>query len=307
MTGHNTNGIDKVAKELEKRLQTTKMSIGDITTTYKITKENARRILDSYGSALNFDGVLYHVSRSTLPEYGINQKLTLDKDETIGILGDTHLCSKYSAVASLHEYYDKLDEAGVKKAFHAGDLTDGYLVYKGQIGDLVAWGEPDQRRYTVNNYPKKKNITTYVISGNHDSDTFQKGGTDIVENVCRDRSDMKYCGMHYARFLLNDKIKFDLVHDTARRAYALSYPSQVRQRDTPPSERPDMSAAGHRHIAFYTYYNDEHMFESGCFEHSSPYLRGRGIQATIAGWMANLDIKDDFIKQIETKLIAFKN
>jgi predicted phosphodiesterase len=299
--------LEKVAKDLERTLQTNKLSLKAIKRRFDLSRSEAREILDKYGSALNFDGVLYHISRSTLPNYNSNHTIHFDKDEIIGILGDTHLCSKYTALASLHEYYDELQQAGVKKVFHAGDLTDGYMVYKGQISDLIAWGEPDQRRYTVENYPRKVGLTTFVIAGNHDSDTFLHGGADIVENICKERPDMKYVGMHYARFRINNSLKFDLLHDTARRAYALSYPSQIRQRDTPPSERPDMSAAGHRHVTFYTYYNDEHMFEAGCFEHSSPYMRGRGIQATIAAWIARLKIDDDYIKSLEARLISFKD
>ncbi len=84
-----------------------------------------------------------------------------------------------------------------------------------------------------------------------------------------------------------------------------SYPAQRRQRDTPPSQRPSLSAAGHRHVIFYTYYNDEHMFETGCFMRSSPYLLGRGIQSTIAGWMTELKIKDKKIKKIKPELLVF--
>jgi len=240
--------------------------------------------------------------------------LMIEDGEKIGLCGDTHICSKYHVPDALDRYYDDLEKAGVKKVIHTGDLTDGYLVYKGQLDDLMVWGEPAQREYVVRNYPRKKNMTTRVISGNHDLDAFMKGGSNIVENICRDRPDMKYDGMYYARYLLQDKstdpksnngVKLDSIHDTARRAYALSYPAQRRQRDTPPSQRPDISAAGHRHVSFYTFYNDEHIFETGCFERSSPFLLGRGIQSTLAAWIAELSIKDGKVRKIKPELLVY--
>ncbi len=38
---------------------------------------------------------------------------------------------------------------------------------------------------------------------------------------------------------------------------------------------------------------------------SSPYLLGRGIQSTIAGWMTELKIKDKKIKKIKPELLVF--
>jgi len=295
----------KIAKELEVK----KLSRQDIETKYKISKGDARRILDSYGSELRCENGEYWINRSTIRDYRIEpQHLGLQKDEKIGMIADTHMCSKYHTLAALHEYYDIAAEEGVKKVFHGGDLTDGYLLYKGQLDDLVVWGEPNQREFVVRNYPKKKGITTYIVAGNHDLHGFELGGSNVVENICKERSDLKYCGMYHARFMLNgnERPSFDILHDTKRRAYALSYPAQVRQRDTPPEDRPDMSLAGHRHVTMYAYYNNEHMFEAGCFERSSPWMAGRGIQAVIAGWLNQLDIKDDYIKKCKPELLVFK-
>ena len=290
--------------QIGRKLEKEPMSKKQLRTKYNLKGKGVRDILDSFGSELIYDHGLYHINRSTLPNYGI-KKITLEKDEKIGLLGDTHLCSKYACMDSLHEYYDDLDEAGVKRAFHSGDLTDGYLVYKGQLEDLIIWGEPNQRNYVLKNYPKKKNIKTYVVAGNHDLHGFQRGGSNIVENICRERNDLEYAGMYSRRFLANNNIKIDIVHDTSGRAYSLSYPAQRRQRDTPPSQRPNLSAAGHRHVVFYTYYNDEHMFETGCFVKSNPYMLGRGIQSTIAGWIAELGIEDNYLKKIKPELVTY--
>ena len=293
---------DRIINRLEKQ----PLSKEQLQNEYHISNKECRSVLDSFGSLLHFDGVLYHVNRSTLPNYDKSMPLTFDRDEKIGMVADKHMCSKYHALASMQEAYDIYEKEGVKHVFDAGDLTDGYMVYKGQLDDLVAWGEPAQREYVVKNHPKRKGITTHVIAGNHDSSTLLRGGTNIVENISKERPDIHYCGMHYARFNINNKTKFDLIHDTARRAYAISYPSQVRQRDTPPEARPDMSLAGHRHVAFYAYYNGEHMLEGGCFEKSSPYMRGRGINATIASWLTELTMQDGAIKRIKPQLLVFK-
>jgi len=288
----------RIAKKLEKRPMTKKQIISY----YKLSRKGTRELLDSFGSELKYKDKFYYIDYSTLPPIASVKPLNLEKDEKIGLTGDWHYCSKYACTDSTHEYFDDLDDAGVKKVFHTGDLTDGYLVYKGQLEELLIWGEPNQRRYVVKNAPRKKGIEYRLIAGNHDLEGFRKGGTNIVENICKERSDMTYDGMYYSRYLINEKIKLDSLHDSSRRAYALSYPAQRRQRDTPPSQRPHMSAAGHRHVIFYTYYNDEHMFETGCFMRSSPYLLGRGIQSTIAGWIVELGIKDNSLEKIKSDL-----
>jgi len=157
------------------------------------------------------------------PDYQKIHRLPLEKDEKIGVLGDTHLCSKFEALQQLQEYYDILEEAGVKKTFHSGDLTDGYLVYMGQLEDIKVWGANAQKEYTIENYPKRKNIKTYVITGNHDDNTLRKGGVNIVKDICRERTDLKYLGIAYSRVLFNNAVKMDVAHDTGRRAYALCF------------------------------------------------------------------------------------
>lgn len=291
----------KLAKKLEKEPMTKKQ----IMKKYKLNRVESRIILDSFGSELRYKGRFYYIDRSVLPTITSVKPITLERDEKIGLFGDTHLCSKYTCVDSIHEYYDDCDEAGIKKMFHSGDLTDGYLVYRGQLEELLVWGEPNQREYVVKNYPRKKGMKTRIIAGNHDLEGFRKGGSNIVENICNKRPDMEYDGMYFNRYIVNEKIKFDILHDTSRRAYALSYPGQRRQRDTPPSQRPHISGAGHRHIMFYAYYNDEHMFETGCFMKSNPYLLGRGIQSTIAAWILELKIKDDLIEKIKPEMLVY--
>lgn len=123
----------------------------------------------------------------------------------------------------------------------------------------------------------------------------------MIENL---RKDFHYLGIHYGRLLIDDLYKTDLLHDTKARSYSLSYPLQCRQRNTPPEERPDISIAGHRHVMLYMYYNNEHMFEAGCFCRSSPYMRGRGIQSTLGGWIVRY-AGEEKIKKLIPELYTY--
>jgi hypothetical protein len=47
------------------------------------------------------------------------------------------------------------------------------------------------------------------------------------------------------------------------------------------------------------------MFEGGCFEKSSPYMRGRGINATVASWLTELYCQDGKLKRVKPQLLVF--
>jgi hypothetical protein len=301
-------------EKIGKKLEVQPMSKQDIETSYKIDSKTADEILNSYGTELRFDGTYYYINRSKNQPSG-HKMIYLDKDEPIGMCADTHLCSKFHDNRALHEYYDELASRGVKNVILAGDLTDGYNVYKGQLDDIMVWGEPAQRDFTVRHFPKKGGITTRCIAGNHDLSEFERGGSNIVENISKDRTDLKYDGMYFARYLLKNKstdakdlddaVSLDSVHDCSRLAYAISYPAQVRQRNTPPQDRPKISLSGHRHITLFADYNNEKMFEGGCFEHSSPYMRAKGIQASMGGWITDITMENGKIKKIRPELMVF--
>jgi DNA polymerase II small subunit/DNA polymerase delta subunit B len=56
------------------------------------------------------------------------------------VIGDTQFGSLYSAADHLSAFYDSAKAAGATCVLHAGDVLDGWKVYKGQEFELGAVG-----------------------------------------------------------------------------------------------------------------------------------------------------------------------
>lgn len=228
-------------------------------------------------------------------------------DDAFGIVSDTHFGSKYIALRELEEMYDRIDEAGIRQVYHAGDLTDGWMIYKGQIMDQNRIGYEEQSKFTRDKYPYKKNMTTFIVMGNHDANYMKLQGADIVKYVCSYRPDLKYVGMYYARFKdPEDRIKLDLVHPTGTIPYAISYGTQKYLRNRPPSYHSNILVSGHRHQSWYGYYQEVHSFEAGCFTEPTDFLIRQGCAGNVGGWLVEMERDGGFIKKMRTELINFK-
>ena len=231
----------------------------------------------------------------------------LELDSMFGVWSDTHLCSKYSALNEMHEYMDEIADRGIKQVLHAGDVSDGFGVYRYQESNLVAMGVQGQLDYLVDNFPRRSGVEHIVISGNHDNTVYKKTGANLIEMFANKRADVTYVGMSYARLVDQFGIKYDLTHPHVGRAYSLSYPLQVRQRNTTPKYRADITFAGHRHKAWYGYINAEHLFEAGGFQKMSPRYIGKGIANDLAAWIIEINREDHKIKSIKPELMTYSD
>lgn len=83
-----------------------------------------------------------------------------------GVVSDTHLGSVAERLDVLNNAYDEFERLGIKVVFHIGDLTDGWKEYRNHINFVKCHGDQAQAKYAIDNYPKKRGITTYVIGGN---------------------------------------------------------------------------------------------------------------------------------------------
>lgn len=223
-------------------------------------------------------------------------------DDTIGIISDTHLCSKYDNLNKLNEYYDLIDSRGIKQVYHAGDLADGINMYRGQLNDLRCWGYEDQVDYIVKNYPRKSSLKTYFVAGNHDASFKRVEGADIGKYIMGRRDDLQYLGAYYAR--VKDDISLDLVHPESKTsAYALSYSAQVYLRNLPPNYYPDILVMGHHHKLFYTYYQNVHCFEAGVFMSPNDLFIRQGKVGNIGGWIIEMEREKKRIKKMKSELV----
>ena len=82
-----------------------------------------------------------------------------------GVISDTHYGSKYAREDVAEDLYDWFQTEGIERVYHAGNYIEGEARFN--RFDLIeqAHGMQSQLNYFAENYPKRKGITTYLVSG----------------------------------------------------------------------------------------------------------------------------------------------
>ena len=177
---------------------------------------------------------------------------------------------------------------------HCGDLVDGNgNMYRGQIYEQFALGADSQIEYAVSNYPRYKDMTTYVIGGNHDASFQTAVGIDVVGSICRRRDDMEYLGFGGADVRLVG-VPIYLLHCDGGVPYARSYRLQKIIEQFPGGKKPRILAAGHLHVTdLLPNYRNVMAFLAGAFQSQTPYLRRKGLAPDIGGSIVDVTVTDD--------------
>lgn len=241
------------------------------------------------------------------------EPITLASDETFkiplsrfkgksykhGLISDTHLCSKEQQLSFLRATYDYFESIGIKDVFHTGDLSEGNgKLYRGQIYELFINGADNQKDYIVENYPHKKDITTYIIGGSHDYSWYNEQGYDILKHISDERKDILYLGNAGAYIdLVSDKrgsVKIYLHHPDGGVPYAISYRAQKIIENFAPEAKPDIMYFGHLHVTEYIpMYRNVCSILAGCFQAQTPYLRRKGLYPHIGFWVIEIIVNDE--------------
>lgn len=214
-----------------------------------------------------------------------------------GVVSDTHFCSIHEKIHELHEFYAHCKRQGVDTVVNAGDIVAGWGIYKGQENEVHTYGADAQIAYVVKNYPKVKGIKTAFITGNHDLSWWNRSGVDIGAKVAEQREDMVYLGQ-YEGFLNIGGVKIQLSHPDGGGAYALSYNAQKIAEQIPSGKKPHILIFGHWHTSHYFSYRNIHILNAGCFEGQSLFLKRKGINPVIGGWIIDIEVADDAKKSI---------
>lgn len=250
-----------------------------------------------------YDGeIRYFIDNSPKGETLYVSKNEVDKEFSLGMCSDPHLCDKAYKGEAFNEYYDIIKERKIKYVLNAGDIFAGINVYKGQNNDLTCWGLEEQLEFVIKNYPKREGVITEFIGGNHDYSFTKTAGIDPCRLLANERIDMKYLGMYNSMINLGG-IEIELEHLRKNPPYAVSYPGQkyVERR----AHKPNILLLGHRHTTMYLYYAGVHIFEGGTFQGSNTLSKELGFNEFIAGWIINIKQEDGVIKKITPELISF--
>ena len=254
------NATEKVLSALKKDRRYKFRELKGIARTTNNGLEEILRNLRSAGHKLvlnRFDRT-YYLSRIPTPYSNYFDMTWLPLQGKLGLVSDTHLCSVADRLDLLGKAYDDFKRQGVKTVLHAGDLLDGWSVYRGHEQFIKEAGGANQARYAIKNYPMREGLKTYFVSGNHDNRSFEHDGVDICSLIVNGfdhhdgthtdgRKDMVYLGQYSRTLLFPGDATVQLLHPRGGNAYARSYPQQKRAREMKSETRPNLQVSGHYH------------------------------------------------------------
>lgn len=288
-------------------VQSESVSVGEISRRADRSAETVIKTIDSLREKsyeVNLDEVSRQVFIPQEPskEFKPTEFKYFKKFYRIGLVSDTHICSKYQQLTLLYDAYGFFDKAMVDFVLHAGDLTDGKNMYRGQEREVFKTGADEQAQYVIDNYPKlERNRRTYIIGGQHDRSFYRDGGFDIVKAICKERKDLVYRGFYKAEFIVKG-LPIGLQHPGGGVAYALSYKMQKNIESMmgyvasiPSAVRHILEVFGHWHVAVHIpSYMGVDVVGMPCFQSQTPYLEQLGKMPVVGCAIAEIQLdKDD--------------
>jgi predicted phosphodiesterase len=277
--------LDKAKKLLEKNSGKA-LNIAEASDFLQLPVGKTREILEY----LKEEGYAVDVAKDTnkvLVGSSAKALHTIAATHKFGALGDTHFGSKYERRDLLELAYDRFAELGITTVFHTGNWIDGEARFN--FADLHTHGMDNQINYMIENYPKREGITTYFISGDdHEGWYQQKVAMNIGKylELCaqrKDRTDLVFLGHMEADVMLgNTRVR--VLHPGGGSAYAISYTSQKIVESYSEHEKPDILLHGHYHKFEYLFLRGIHVFQTGCFEDQTPFMRKKRLSAHLGCW-----------------------
>jgi hypothetical protein len=236
----------------------------------------------------------YDVTRADEPEKHVKLTPGLfdgQRELRIGLLADTQLCSIYQQLTYLHDTYAFFEREGIKIVLNAGDLLDGWTVYRGHVHEVFKVGNDAQIKYAIDNYPKSKTVQTYVVAGNHDYSFFSDRGCNALKAVCDARDDLIYLGDYGAYLeLLGQRIY--LHHPGGGSTYAKSYPAQKQIAGFSPEAKPDFLIRGHLHRFCHILDRNVEAVDLPSFQAQTPYMKQKGLTAEVGFCVLTIKVND---------------
>lgn len=231
-----------------------------------------------------------------------------------GLIGDTQIGSLYQRLDALKLFYERCAAEGIMDILHAGDVIDGWRVYRGQEFELHPNGRswPEQRDMFAESVPKIKDMRTVFITGNHDSSFKKLVGLVVGDELQRVRPDWKFIGQDIGDVTLTSKNgrKFSvrLLHPGGGTAYAASYHLQKIIEAIPGGQKPDLMAIGHYHKALWMPdYRNVSGFYPGTFQSQTPFMIRGSLAAHIGGWIVTVTLGErrKLTSRIQAEFISF--
>ena len=260
------------------------------------------RVLDAMLADLTEDGYLIELNGSQVclakmsyndqpAEIDVNWKG--NRQIRFGVVSDNHINSKYTQITLLHDAYDRFEREGIKHVYNVGDIDEGEQMRKGHQYECYSQGADDHVDEIVRVYPKRANITTHFITGNHDASFIKLSGIDIGKQIANQRPDMNYLGQDDVIVNLTPGCRLEVMHPGGGSAYSWSYRPQKIAESLEGGTKPNVLLIGHYHKAEYLFYRNIHIVQAGTTQGQTPWMRSKALYASLGYWILELDVTDE--------------
>lgn len=278
-----------VLKQIRKKRGASKQEISDtLNIPENLTKSVIEYLRHHDGYNIAKIGGTYQIVSTISPQEPLRLEALMGKSYSFGVISDTHLCNKHSRLDVLEAAYDLFKKRKITQVLHAGNFIDGQFKYN--MYELEAHGVHDQAQYVADNFPQRKGIKTYFITGDCHEGWYQsKEGLKIgwyIQNWCEEcgRNDLIHIGHIEQDILLNrpeGDTRIRVIHPGGGCPYALSYPSQKMVESFQGGEKPQVLIMGHYHKFDVNYVREVLCLQPGCVQDQTPFMRKQKLAAHV--------------------------
>jgi len=313
-----STGLTELELQVLELVGTEAVSVGEISRRVDRSAETVIKTIDALRSK-SYEVVLDEISRQvSIPqeptkEFKPTEFKYFRKFYRIGLVSDTQMGSKYQQVTLLHDAYADFDKRQVDFVLHAGDVTDGRDMYRGQLEETFLHGADEQKDYVVKSFPHlARGRRTYMIGGQHDRSFYRDKGYNIIRAICQERKDLVDRGFYKAEFSVKG-LKVGLQHPGGGVAYARSYRMQKIIEGMmgfintiPAANAPVLQIFGHWHIPCHLpAYMGIDAVSLPCFQSQTPYLEQHGLMPMVGYAVAEISLdKDDNLTSTKIEFIV---
>jgi len=233
---------------------------------------------------------------------------------------DLHAGSAAAQKTAFHRFMRVATERyAVRHTLVSGDLLAGTRMYRGQEFDLYASGCDAQVEDLSNDYlPYIDGHEYMVIGGNHDYSFYKTSGVDPLRLLAARRDDVRHCGWSSADVALTENCHVRMWHPSGGVPYALSYRGQKGAEQVAyqelatlameqPAPRVRVLQIGHLHVMGGPFSQGPiDVFQAGCFEGETSYLKEKGLVPTIGGYVFEAEVTEaGLIRQLTVHRLRF--
>lgn len=289
--------------EIKRHIFRESVTIAELAARCKLDKRQVKAALEDLkasGLAIHQSGQTVWIEPGSVPTIKPNAGHTWSGEVyRFGLISDTHLGSKYAREDICHALYDWFQAEGIKRVYHAGNWIDGEARFN--KFDLIphAHGMQAQLDYFAANYPTRKGIVSYIVSGDdHEGWYAQREGVNIGQMMQdtaqrHGREDLIDIGYMEAFVVLRHprtgkSARMLVMHPGGGSAYATSYAIQKIIEGFQPGEKPAVAVFGHYHKIEYLQVRGVHCLQAGCTKDLDPFGRKKRLSYHVGGAIVEL-------------------